>query len=57
MSFDDDLTAITTFFLYRLGHPNGCIDVSYKDTLAYYLDSTYAMGACKFYQNSFKFIF
>lgn len=57
MSFADDLTAITTFFLYRLGHPNGCIDVSYKDTLAYYLDSTYAMGACKFYQNSFKFIF
>ncbi|XP_058985392.1 putative serine protease K12H4.7 [Musca domestica] len=47
MSFDDDLTAISNFFLWSVGVTSGCADVSYKSTLAYYLDSTYANGASR----------
>uniref|UniRef100_A0A1I8PJZ8 Serine protease K12H4.7 n=1 Tax=Stomoxys calcitrans TaxID=35570 RepID=A0A1I8PJZ8_STOCA len=47
MSFEDDLTAIASFWLFALGNPNGCVDVTYKGTLEYYLDSSYAMGASR----------
>ncbi|XP_073838546.1 putative serine protease K12H4.7 [Musca autumnalis] len=47
MSFDDDLTAISTFFLWAMGFPAGCVDATYKSTLAYYLDSTYIYGASR----------
>lgn len=52
MSFEDDLTAIASFFLaFALGSSR-CVDVTYKDTLSYYLDSTYVYGACKYYNNN-----
>ncbi|XP_075145718.1 putative serine protease K12H4.7 [Haematobia irritans] len=47
MSFDDDLTAMATFWLFAFGYPKGCVDVTYKSTLAYYLDSTYVEGASR----------
>ncbi|XP_011184933.1 putative serine protease K12H4.7 [Zeugodacus cucurbitae] len=42
---EDDVTAIAKFLLTYVG--SGCIDLSYKDTLSYYMDSTYAMGASR----------
>ncbi|XP_065355032.1 putative serine protease K12H4.7 [Calliphora vicina] len=47
MDFEDDLTAISTFFVRYMAEETGCIDTTYKDTLAYYLDSTYKMGASR----------
>ncbi|XP_061386785.1 putative serine protease K12H4.7 [Musca vetustissima] len=47
MSFEDDLTAIANFFLVSVGISEGCVDVSYKDTVAYYKDSTYTKGASR----------
>ncbi|XP_061386786.1 putative serine protease K12H4.7 [Musca vetustissima] len=47
MSFKDDLTAITNFFLFGMGFPSGCVDVSYKSTVNYYKDSTYVYGASR----------
>ncbi|XP_036332846.1 putative serine protease K12H4.7 [Rhagoletis pomonella] len=42
---EDDATAIAKFLLNYIG--TGCVDLTYKDTLAYYLDSTYAYGASR----------
>ncbi|XP_037807828.1 putative serine protease K12H4.7 [Lucilia sericata] len=48
MSFEDDLTAISKFFLRNLASKKGgCIDTTYKSTLSYYMDSTYAAGASR----------
>ncbi|XP_012156539.1 putative serine protease K12H4.7 [Ceratitis capitata] len=45
LSHDDNATAIANFLLNYVG--SGCVDLSYKDTLTYYMDSTYAAGASR----------
>ncbi|XP_067630738.1 putative serine protease K12H4.7 [Eurosta solidaginis] len=52
---DNDVVAIAKFFLLFVD--NACIDVSYKGTLAYYIDSTYTGGANRpwFYQTCNEF--
>ncbi|XP_039947886.1 putative serine protease K12H4.7 [Bactrocera tryoni] len=42
---EDDVVAIAKFLLLYVG--SGCVDLSYKDTLTYYMDSTYAQGASR----------
>ncbi|XP_054747578.1 putative serine protease K12H4.7 [Anastrepha obliqua] len=42
---EDDATAIAKFLLTYVSR--GCVDLSYKTTLKYYMDSTYAMGASR----------
>lgn len=43
---EDDATAIAKFLLNYADM--GCVDLSYKDTLSYHKDSTYAAGASEY---------
>uniref|UniRef100_A0A1L8EII6 Putative serine protease n=1 Tax=Haematobia irritans TaxID=7368 RepID=A0A1L8EII6_HAEIR len=45
MSFEDDLTALTKFWLRSFeGEYAGCTDVTYKDTLNFFKDTSYDNG-------------
>ncbi|XP_020713996.1 putative serine protease K12H4.7 [Ceratitis capitata] len=43
MEQESDVVAIAKFLLRYIG--TGCFDLTYKDTLTYYIDSTFAAGA------------
>ncbi|XP_013105191.1 putative serine protease K12H4.7 [Stomoxys calcitrans] len=42
MSFEDDLSAMTSLWLMMFQISSGCVDSTYKTTLAFYADTTYA---------------
>lgn len=52
MSFEDDATALSNLWLWAYSYGYGCIDATYKDTLNYYMDTTYRNEWGKLFRTS-----